>query len=129
MTEMQQARFSFELRRAGAIFAFASLTFLILYAAPTYAEAFFSRYFRAPTVCCIIGDTAAYLVLFALGFRRLGAAVYLLSKAIEIFLLKGQMISAGSLLWLTDLLPTIVCTSVLSWMVFFSREAPFPELN
>jgi hypothetical protein len=130
MTRTQRVRLSFELHRAAAMMAFFAVGLFILYAVPTSLEAVLIvliRHFKPSVTCGLVGDSTGYLVLFWLGYKRIASAVYLLSKAIEIALLVGHVISADTLLWVTDLLPATVCMSLLGGLVFFARENPFPE--
>ena len=81
------------------------MAFFIVYAAPTSLEVL------------LIGRVKPVIA----------PAVYFLSKAVEIALLQGQVISVDTLLWVTDLLPAVVCTSLLGGLIFFAHDDPFPE--
>ena len=115
------------MHRVAAILAFSAVAFFIVYVAPTSLEVLLIGHLKPVIACGLIGDTTGYLVLFFLGYRRIAPAVYLFSKAMEIALLGVQVISVDTLLWVTDLLPATVCTSLLGGLVFFARKKPFPE--
>jgi hypothetical protein len=127
MTRAQKAHFVFELSRAASVSGLSALVFLFLYVAPTCLEALLINHLNPSLAVAAVGDVSSYLVLYFLGFRRTAAAVYLLSKFIEITLLKSQMITMSGLIWVSDLLPTITCCLLLSWMIFFSSKMPFSE--
>jgi hypothetical protein len=127
MTRAQKAHFLFELGRAASVSALSALVFLFLYVAPTCLEALLINHLNPSLAVAAVGDVSSYLVLYFLGFRRTAAAVYLLSKFMEITLLKSQMITMSGLIWVSDLLPTITCCLLLSWMIFFSSKMPFSE--
>jgi hypothetical protein len=107
--------------------AFSAVAFFIVYAAPTSLEVLLIGRVKPVIACGLVGDITGYLVLFFLGYRRIAPAVYFLSKAIEMALLQGQVISVDTLLWVTDLLPAVVCTNLLGGLIFFAHDDPFPE--
>jgi hypothetical protein len=117
----------FQLDRTLAMLALSSGVMLLLYVAPTGVESILILYVSPTLAVGAVGDAAAYLALFFLGFRRTGAAVYLFSKILETLAVKTQMISSSDLLWLSDLFPTIACCILLCWLTFFSAKGPFPD--
>jgi hypothetical protein len=127
MTSAQKANFSFELGRAASVSGLSALIFLFFYLAPTCLEMLVMNYFNPSVAVVAVGDISSYLALCFLGFRRTAATVYLLSKFMEITLLKSQMITASGLIWVSDLVPTIACCLLLSWMIFFSNKMPFSK--
>jgi hypothetical protein len=124
MTARQKNSYSFEVHRAGATLGFFTCVFVLLYVVPTCLEVLLIRYFEPASTVGILGDITAYFALYYLGFRRTAVVVYLCSKVTEITVLKMQLIAPFNLVWLSDLLPTMACGILFSWMIFFSSKEP-----
>ncbi len=124
MPGIYRSRLFFELHRASVIAAFTAGVVVTLYVPPTFLEWLLSGHFNSQAVCAAMGDSASYLALFSLGFKRQAAAVYVSAKLLDVTLLKGHMIALADLLWLTDALPTVYCAILLCKIVFFSDLDP-----
>jgi hypothetical protein len=124
MTGTHRSRLLFELHRAAVVGAFATGVVVTLYVPPTFLEWLLSGHFNSQAVCAGMGDSASYLALFWLGFKRQAAAVYVFAKLFEVTLLKGHVIALADLFWLTDAIPTAYCAILLCKIVYFSDQDP-----
>jgi len=64
--------------------------------------------------------------LYFLGFKQEALSVYLLSRVAEVSLVIAHLLSLRALLWVTDLLPAIVCADLLISKILSASEEPNP---
>lgn len=109
-------------QRAIAICGVCALALLTLYILPTVLEAVTVPYLGIWLSCSVFGDVAGCICLYFLGSKREAMSLYLWSKVGELLLFEAHLLSPESLLWVTDLLPVIVCSDLLISKVFLARD-------
>jgi hypothetical protein len=117
-----------DIQRWLGVFGLCVLAILILYVLPTFFEALTQPYLGIWLSCSVFGDLTGCICLWFLGWKRQALSVYLCSKVGELFLFDLHLLSADSLLWVTDILPVIICVDLLVSKVFFVR-GDYPELR
>jgi hypothetical protein len=95
-------------------FSMLSVAFFI-YAVPTTLEFFAARHFNPWISTILPGDVTGCLWLAAFfKMRRLGLLLYLVLTASESCLYAFDLVAAGSLVWITDLVPAFFVAVMLS---------------
>jgi hypothetical protein len=117
-----------DIQRWLGVFGLCVLAILILYVLPTFFEAITQPYLGIWLSCSVFGDLTGCICLWFLGWKRQALSVYLWSKVGEVLLFEVHLLSADSLLWVTDLLPVIICADLLVSKIFFVRD-DYPELR
>jgi hypothetical protein len=98
----------------GLPFTLFSATFL-LYAVPTTLEFFASQHFSPWISTILLGDIAGCLWLATVSrMRLLGLLLYIFLTASETGLYAFNLVDAGSMPWLTDLVPALFVAGIMS---------------
>jgi hypothetical protein len=101
-----------------AIVALFLASFLVLYGVPTLAEIMtFAPV--GPLAFILIGDFASYVVLFFLGYKWTAALAYVGARVIELLLVQTGIVPLNSMLWVTDAIPSLLCSAILCNKFFF----------
>lgn len=79
----------------------------VLYGLPTVIEHYCLPRFGPIAACVFIGNLLGCVVLAAISWKR-ALALYLSLGALEFLLLRFGIISAQSMVWLTDIVPTFL---------------------
>ena len=82
---------------------------ILLYGVPTVIEMALSTGIGPWLTSIFVGDLAACGCIYAvLGMRKTGMILYPLLIVLKFCLFSAQLISANTLLWLTDVIPTLI---------------------
>jgi hypothetical protein len=111
-------------QRGIAFCGFLVLVVFAFYILPTLFEALATRYVGLWVASSLIGDLAGCVGLFFLGCKREALSVYLLAKVAELGLVMANLLPGLELIWVSDLLPTIVCADLLALKIFSANRPP-----
>jgi hypothetical protein len=98
---------------------------LFIYALPTGAEWIASHHLNPWFATILPGDlTGCVCLAIVFGMRRTGLILYLLLTACEALLYIGHFVPAGALLWIVDLVPTLIVAGTIA-----QRQRPRAPLH
>lgn len=99
---------------------------LVFYFLPSTLESLVIRYWGVWWTCIVLGDLLGCFGMAAIwGLRRISIALYLLLTSFEGYLYTTHLASAGALIWITDLVPTVVILS----MIMYRHSMHIPRVD
>jgi hypothetical protein len=91
-----------------------TLSGIFAYALPGLAQSALIGKNLSPWFCCVVlGDLVGCAIIFAMGYRRIAPAIYLLCTVIEAIVFSRHVLAPEQLVWTTNAIPAVIVAAIL----------------
>jgi hypothetical protein len=102
----------------------------LLYVLPTVIEVLAARHLNPWLAIILPGDIAGCAWLFGVfKMQRTGLILYLLLTACEACLYVSNIVSVDSLIWIADLVPTVIVAGIIVFRLQFENTKPLLPIS
>jgi hypothetical protein len=102
----------------------------LLYVLPSVIELLATRHLNPWLAVILPGDIAGCAWLFGVfKMQRTGLILYLLLTACEGCLYVSNIVSVGALIWITDLVPTLIAAGIITFRLQFENTKPLLPIS
>jgi hypothetical protein len=102
----------------------------LLYVLPTVVELLAARHLNPWLAIILPGDIAGCAWLFGIfKMQRTALILYLLLTACEAGLYVSNVVSAGALIWIADLVPTLIVAGIIVFRLQFENTKPLLPIS
>lgn len=107
--------------RWAAIWLIFVVTVGAVYGLPKIAEVELFRHSHSAWSDVVVGDLLGCALIFLTGFRKTAVAVYVLATGAEGGLLFLRVLQPRTIVWMTDLAPTLVLSAIVLFLLSLDR--------